>query len=184
VAQAAAVLFCAVRLCGAAGLSNSLPKAMSMRMSLILFVSLWFAGPAATFDPGAPLPVEVVTVETAAGAKHVFNVEVVKEAKARDRGLMFRQSLPDDGGMLFDYDPPQKISFWMKNTYISLDIIYIDARGTILNIAPATTPLSLQPLPSTGVARGVLELKAGTTARLGIKAGDHVLHRIFESGAR
>ena len=150
-------------------------------MSLLLFASLWLAGAAATFDPGASPAVEPVTVETAAGVKHIFNVEVVKEVKARDRGLMFRQSLPDDGGMLFDYDPPQAISFWMKNTYIPLDIIFIDAKGEILNIAAETTPLSLQPLPSTGAARGVLEVKGGTCARLGIKAGDHVRYRIFES---
>jgi uncharacterized membrane protein (UPF0127 family) len=151
-------------------------------MSLVLFVSLWFAS-AAAFDPGAPAATEVVTIESANG-RHVFNAEVVKEAKARDRGLMFRQSLPDDGGMLFDYDPPQEISFWMKNTYISLDIIFIDARGTILNIVPNTIPLSLAPLPSAGPARGILEVKAGTCARLGIKAGDHVRHRIFESAAQ
>ena len=154
-------------------------------MSLVLFVSVWLASvAAASFDPGAPPATEVVTVESAGGATHVFNVEVVKEEKARDRGLMFRQSLADDGGMLFDYDPPQAISFWMKNTYISLDIIFIDAKGTILNIKADTTPLSLQPLPSTGEARGVLELQGGTCARLGIKAGDKVRHRLFEGAAR
>src|SRR5450432_203973 len=143
-------------------------------MSAVLFLSLWLAGTAATFDPGAPPVVEPLTVETAAGVKHDFKVEVVKEDKTRDRGLMFRQSLPDDGGMLFDYDPPQSISFWMKNTYLSLDIIFIDANGAILNITANTTPLSLQPLPSSGEVRGVLEVIAGTTARLGIKPGDHV----------
>jgi len=152
-------------------------------MSLLLIASLWFAAAAAAFDPGAQPATEVVTVETAAGAKHIFNVEVVKEPKVRDRGLMFRQSLADDGGMLFDYDPPQAISFWMKNTYIPLDIMFIDAKGMILNIAAETTPLSLQPLPSTGEARGVLEVKGGTCAKLSIKAGDHVHHRLFESQA-
>ena len=152
-------------------------------MSLVLFVSLWFAS-AAAFDPGAPPATEVVTIELPNGAKRIFNVEVVKEDKMRDRGLMFRQSLPDDGGMLFDYDPPQPISFWMKNTYISLDIMFIDAKGVILNIAPETTPLSLAPLPSAGAVRGVLEVKGGTCAKLGIKAGDHVRHRIFEGAAQ
>src|ERR1041384_1238525 len=116
-------------------------------MPIVLAMSLWFAGAAATFDPGAPAAVEALSVETAAGAKHEFKVEVVKEEKVRNQGLMFRQSLPDDGGMLFDYDPPQPISFWMKNTYISLDIIFVDVHGVILNIAASTTPLSLQPLP-------------------------------------
>ena len=150
-------------------------------MSLLLFVSLWLSPAAASFDPGAPAPKEAVTIELVGGGKYVFNVEVVKEPKARDRGLMFRQSLADDGGMLFDYDPPQQISFWMKNTYIPLDIIFINAKGVILNIAAETTPLSLAPLPSSGEARGILELKGGTCAKLGIMAGDRVHHRIFEN---
>src|ERR1700682_4907893 len=119
-------------------------------MTALLLLSIWLPAAAATFDPGAPPAVEPLTVETLAGGKHTFNVEVVKDDKDRDRGLMFRQSLPDNGGMLFDYDPPQPIAFWMKNTYISLDIVFIDARGVILNIVADTTPLSLQQLPSAG----------------------------------
>ena len=153
-------------------------------MTAALLLSLWLSSAAVAFDPGAPPLVEPLTIETAAGARHDFKVEVVKDDKVRDRGLMFRQSLPDDGGMLFDYDPPQAISFWMKNTYIPLDILFVDSAGTILNIAANTTPLSLQPLPSSGEVRGVLEVKGGTVARLGVKAGDHVLHRIFEGRAR
>ena len=131
------------------------------------------------FDSGAAAPVESLTIETAAGVKHEFKVEVVKDDQARDRGLMFRQSLPTDAGMLFVYDPPQSIAFWMKNTFISLDIIFIDVNGVVLNIAADTTPLSLAPLQSSGAARGILEVNAGITARFGIKAGDHVRHRIF-----
>ena len=131
------------------------------------------------FDPGAPARVESLTIETAAGVKHEFKVEIVKDDQARDRGLMFRQSLPADGGMLFEYDPPQSIAFWMKNTFIPLDIIFIDANGVILNIAANTTPLSLVQLQSSGAARGILEVNADTTARFGIRAGDHVRHRIF-----
>ncbi len=148
-----------------------------------VLLSIWLSTAAAAFDPGAPPVVEPLTIETAAGDKHTFKVEVVKDDKARDRGLMFRQSLPDDGGMLFDYDPPQSIAFWMKNTYLPLDIVFIDAKGVILNIAADTTPLSLQQLPSTGEARGVLEVKGGTTARFGIKPGDRVRHRIFDGSS-
>lgn len=149
-----------------------------------LLISLWLSAAAAAFDPGAPPNVEPLTIETATGEKHAFKVEVVKDETARNRGLMFRQSLPDDSGMLFDYDPPQSIAFWMKNTYISLDIIFIDAKGVILNIAANTTPLSLEQLRSAGEVRGVLEVKDGTTARLGVKAGDHVRHRIFAGAAQ
>jgi uncharacterized membrane protein (UPF0127 family) len=152
-------------------------------MTALLILSIWLSTTAATFDPGAPPAVEPLTIETAAGVKHIFKVEVVKDDKVRDRGLMFRQSLPDDGGMLFDYDPPQSIAFWMKNTYIPLDIVFIDAKGVILNIAADTTPLSLQQLPSAGEARGVLEVKGGTTARFGIRQGDRVRHRIFEGNS-
>ena len=148
-------------------------------MLATLILSVWLSTAAASFDPGAATPRDLLTIETSAGVKHVFKVEVAKQESERNRGLMFRQSLDDDAGMLFDYDPPEEISFWMKNTYISLDIIFIDAGGKILNIAASTTPLSLQHLPSDGEARGVLELKGGTTARLGIKAGDLVRHRIF-----
>ncbi len=148
-------------------------------MTILLLVSIWISSVAAVFDPVAPAPVESLTIETAAGVRHEFKVEVVKDDRARDRGLMFRQSLPADGGMLFDYDPPQSIAFWMKNTYIPLDIIFIDAKGVILNIAANTTPLSLVQLQSSGAARGILEVNADTMARFGIKAGDHVRHRIF-----
>ena len=153
-------------------------------MTACLLLAIWLSAAAATFDPGAPAAVEALTIETAGGAKPAFNVEVVKNEKDRDRGLMFRQSLPEDGGMLFDYDPPQPIAFWMKNTFIPLDIVFIDAKGVILNIAADTTPLSLQQLPSAGAARGVLEVRGGTAARFGIKPGDRVHHRIFESGPR
>jgi uncharacterized membrane protein (UPF0127 family) len=94
---------------------------------------------------------------------------------------MFRQSLPENGGMLFDYDPPQEIAFWMKNTYIALDIIFIDASGRIIRIAENTSPLSLERIPSGGVARAVLEINGGMSATLGIKPGDRVHHALFEA---
>jgi uncharacterized membrane protein (UPF0127 family) len=82
--------------------------------------------------------------------------------------------------MLFDYDPPQPVAFWMKNTFISLDIIFIDGDGRILNIAENTTPLSLERLRSAGEVRGVLEINGGLSAKLGIKPGDKVRHELFE----
>lgn len=83
--------------------------------------------------------------------------------------------------MLFDYDPPQQIAFWMKNTYIPLDIIFVGADGKIITIAAKTTPLSLEQIPSGGAARGVLEIAGGVSATLGIKVGDRVRHRLFDS---
>lgn len=121
---------------------------------------------------------ERLVIEAAAGER-VFSVEVVREEKDRNRGLMYRKRLARDAGMLFDYDPPQSVAFWMKNTYISLDIIFIDATGKIITIAAKTTPLSLERIPSHGVARGVLEIKGGSAEKLGIKVGDRVRHSIF-----
>ena len=148
----------------------------AMHFLLYLFVAA--AAPAVlSFDQTAKL--ERIVIDTKKG-EHVFMVEVVREEKDRNRGLMFRQSLPDNGGMLFDYDPPQEIAFWMKNTYIPLDIVFIDGRGHIITIAENTTPLSLERIPSSGLARGVLEVKGGTSARLGIKIGDVVHHALFD----
>jgi hypothetical protein len=134
----------------------------------------------AVLSPGPTAKLDRVVVETARG-EHAFMVEVVREERDRNRGLMFRQSLPEDGGMLFDYDPPQQIAFWMKNTYIPLDIVFIDAGGCILTIAENTTPLSLERIPSGGLARAVLEIKGGLSAKLGIKPGDRVRHALFDA---
>ena len=92
---------------------------------------------------------------------------------------MFRENLAADAGMLFDFGSSEKVAMWMKNTLIPLDMLFIKPGGIIANIASGTTPLSLAPVPSNGPVRGVLELKAGTAARLGIRPGDRVLHPIF-----
>jgi uncharacterized membrane protein (UPF0127 family) len=145
----------------------------------LLFCILIAAAPVVV-PTGQAARLDRVTIETAK-TERVFQVEIVREERDRNRGLMFRQSLPDNGGMLFDYDPPQEVAFWMKNTYIPLDIIFIDATGRIIRIAENTTPLSLEPIPSGGVARGVLEIKGGQSAKLGIKAGDRVRHALFDA---
>jgi uncharacterized membrane protein (UPF0127 family) len=124
------------------------------------------------------LPTEPLTVETANGPVRL-TVEIADEPAERQRGLMFRQSLADDRGMLFHFQEPEHASFWMRNTVISLDIIFIGVDGRILNIADRTTPYSEAPIPSAGLTRGVLELRGGRAAELGIRPGDRVRHRIF-----
>lgn len=148
-----------------------------MHFLLVIFMA---AAPA-VLSPVHAAKFDRVTIQTAKGER-VFQVEVVREERDRNRGLMFRRILPENGGMLFDYDPPQQIAFWMKNTYIALDIIFIDANGRIIRIAENTTPLSLERIPSGGVARAVLEIKGGLSGTLGIKAGDRVHHALFEAG--
>ena len=92
---------------------------------------------------------------------------------------MHRRSLPEGTGMLFDFHREQDVSFWMQNTYIPLDMIFIRADGRIHRIAENTVPLSLEQVPSRGPVRGVLEVIAGTSRKLGIAPGDRVAHRIF-----
>lgn len=113
------------------------------------------------------------------GRYMTFDVEVSSTRKARKKGLMYRQAIPSKTGMLFDYGETRKVAMWMKNTYVSLDIIFIDKNGVIANIAHNTTPLSLTPIPSDGPVLGVLEVMAGTAHTMKLKKGDKILHRIF-----
>lgn len=108
-----------------------------------------------------------VTIDMA-GKQHRFNVEVARTAEEQTKGLMFRTSLPPDGGMLFPFPKPKFASFWMKNTFIPLDILFIRADGSVDRIAENTIPESLEPVVSGGEVAAVLELAGGTAARLGI----------------
>jgi uncharacterized protein len=108
------------------------------------------------------------------GKKLPFKVELADTPEAQAKGLMFRTELGDNEGMIFPSGTPQQRSFWMKNTPLSLDIIFIGADGRILNIAANTTPYSTDSVSSTGNASGVLELRAGRAKALGIVAGDRV----------
>ena len=115
-----------------------------------------------------------LTIRTAAGAEHRFTVEVARTAEEQAQGLMNRQSLAADRGMIFPMSPPRDASFWMKNTLIPLDIIFVRADGTIARIEQNTVPLSLEPVMSLEPVAAVLELAGGRTAELGIQAGDRV----------
>jgi uncharacterized protein len=113
---------------------------------------------------------------------HPFAVELVTNDAERARGLMFRKELPEGQGMLFDFEREQPVSFWMHNTYISLDMIFIRGDGRILSIAENTEPLSDRLVPSGGPVRAVLEVIAGTAVKLGIAPGDRVAGAIFGRG--
>src|SRR6186997_1879550 len=120
-------------------------------------------------------PLEIVTKN----GVHVFAVEMATTEEEKATGLMYRKELPDGKGMLFDFSPEQQISMWMKNTYISLDMIFIRADGRILRIAENTEPLSTRIISSGGLAKGVLEVIAGTAQKYGIQPGDRVAHPLF-----
>jgi uncharacterized membrane protein (UPF0127 family) len=111
-----------------------------------------------------------------------FTVELAVTKAEQERGLMFRKALAPDRGMLFPYKPPQRAAFWMKNTLIPLDIIYIAPDGRVLSIARNAVPRDLTPIPSGGVIGGVLEIAGGRAAQLGILPGDRVLNKIFPKG--
>src|SRR5271154_2127951 len=120
-------------------------------------------------------PLEIVTKS----GVQVFSVEMATTEEEKTTGLMYRKELADGKGMLFDFSPEQEVSMWMKNTYISLDMIFIRADGRILRIAENTEPLSTRIIPSRGLAKGVLEVIAGTAKKYGIEPGDRVGHPLF-----
>jgi uncharacterized protein len=113
---------------------------------------------------------------------HAFAVELATNDAERSRGLMFRKELPEGHGMLFDFEHEEPVSFWMHNTYISLDMIFIRGDGSILRIAENTEPLSDRLIPSGGPVRAVLEVIGGTARKLGISPGDRVESPIFGGG--
>ncbi|HTZ79605.1 MAG TPA: DUF192 domain-containing protein [Stellaceae bacterium] len=119
-----------------------------------------------------------VVVETASG-KYPFNVELALSQPQMMQGLMYRQSLAPDAGMLFDYGAPQPVAFWMKNTLIPLDMIFIGADGKVVDFHERAVPLSLDTIESKVPARAVLEVNGGTIARIGLKVGDTVHHAFF-----
>ncbi|MFM9936223.1 MAG: DUF192 domain-containing protein [Novosphingobium sp.] len=123
--------------------------------------------------PVSGLTVVPLTVTGATGV-HVFKVEVAATFGEQERGLMFRNAMGEDEGMIFPMDPPRPTAFWMKNTVIPLDIIFIGADHKVLNVAANAVPYDMRPLPSVGAAAGVLELIGGRAAALGIKPGDTV----------
>ena len=110
---------------------------------------------------------------------HSFAVEVVDNDADRAKGLMYRKELPEGRGMLFDFHRDQEVSFWMQNTYIPLDMIFIRGDGRILRIEENTEPLSTRMIPSRGPVRAVLEVIGGTSRKLGIAPGDRVAAPIF-----
>lgn len=140
---------------------------------IIVMASVAFAN--GTVAAASFQPLEIVTQS----GVQVFSVEMATTEEEKTTGLMYRKELADGKGMLFDFSPEQQVSMWMKNTYISLDMIFIRADGRILRIAENTEPLSTKIISSGGPAKGVLEVAAGTAQKYGIKPGDRVGHPLF-----
>ena len=126
--------------------------------------------------------IEPLTIATDGDAT-MFTVEIADTDQSRERGLMFRQRLPEGHGMLFDFGEPRPVAMWMKNTYIPLDMLFIRADGTIAYIAENTVPKSLDTIGITEPVLAVLELPAGTAKAKDIRSGDTVYHRLFNNAA-
>lgn len=127
----------------------------------------------------AGFPRSKVDVVGPSGSRHGFAVEVASTPEQLSQGLMYRKTLPADAGMLFDFGESKPVSMWMKNTLIPLDMVFIAADGRVVGVAQRAVPGSLEVISSPGPVRGVLELNGGTAERLGIRAGDRVLHPLF-----
>ena len=125
-----------------------------------------------------PARLEPVVVETAEG-RFTFTAEIADTPELRQRGLMFRHQLPEDRAMLFDWGEVQPISMWMRNTYVSLDMVFIAADGRVVRVAKSTEPLSDATIASGVPVAAVLEVVAGTADRIGLKPGDRVHHPMF-----
>jgi uncharacterized protein len=140
--------------------------------AFVLFALMLAAGPARTADQ------RTLEIASKTGV-HSFAVEIADTEPQREKGLMFRKNLPDGQGMLFDFKREQDVSFWMQNTYIPLDMIFIRGDGSILRIVENAEPLSTRLIPSGGPVLAVLEVIGGTARKLGIAPGDRVAHPIF-----
>ena len=145
-----------------------------------LVAILVIAGCAVASAPAGAASFQPLEIVTRNGVQ-VFSVEMATTEEEKQTGLMYRKELADGKGMLFAFNPEQEVSMWMKNTYVSLDMIFIRADGRILRIAENTEPLSTKIISSRGPARAVLEVVAGTAQKYGIRAGDRVGHPLFGS---
>jgi hypothetical protein len=140
--------------------------------AFVFFALMLAAGPARTAEQ------RTLEIASKTGV-HSFAVEIADTEAQREKGLMFRKNLPDGQGMLFDFKREQDVSFWMQNTYIPLDMIFIRGDGSILRIVENAEPLSTRTIPSGGPVLAVLEVIGGTARKLGIAPGDRVAHPIF-----
>ncbi len=139
--------------------------------------SCLLAGPALAQEAG---PSDSYFAQTSRGPIEL-KLELADDPAERARGLMFRESLPEQGGMLFDFGSEQPVAMWMRNTLVPLDMLFVDTAGRVVHIARETTPLSEATITAGRPVRGVVELAGGEAARLGIEVGDLVTRRLFDN---
>jgi uncharacterized membrane protein (UPF0127 family) len=147
-------------------------------LALVLFLSLFLAGPSQASEEVVRLPVEQVIVTTDRGDM-AFATEIATTDETRSRGLMFRRSMDEREAMLFHWPSPRLVSMWMRNTYLSLDMLFVAADGLVVHVQANTVPQSLDVLSAGREVTAVMELVAGTAAKLGIRPGSRLKHRFF-----
>lgn len=167
-----------------------LVRTLLVAMALVVTLALNHgrAADSAPYEPLDPakaqsLPTSALTIEST-GKMHIFTVELADDDAERNTGLMHRAELAADRGMLFDFVQPRRAAFWMRNTFIPLDMIFAKSDGEIVHIVENVRPHVEQPVGPDRPIRAVLELNAGTVARLGIRPGDVIHHAVFGNQAR
>ena len=135
---------------------------------------------AACVDESDALPVETIVIDTHKGPAK-FRVEVANDFASQEHGLMYRRQMPPNAGMLFDFGPPRFVTFWMKNTYIPLDMLFVRADGTISSVEPNAVPMSTATIPSHEPVAAVIELNGGRVRDLDIEPGDRVHAAMFDA---
>lgn len=118
---------------------------------------------------------EPLLIQTAAGKTLHFTVEVAVTPDQRAHGLMFRKTMADDAGMIFDFGEPRRVAMWMENTFLPLDMLFADDTGTIRHIKENATPYSRDIIDSMSPVKYVVELNAGIVDKFGIKVGDRIM---------
>lgn len=162
------------------GMNHGMAAATAAFLCALL---LWSAANAATDSDAQRLdrdfPRSTLQIATPDAKLHKIDVWIADNDARRSRGLMFVEQMADDAGMLFIYPQPQSISMWMKNTHLSLDMLFVTADGRVHRVVENTKPMSTDTISSDGTVRAVIELKAGSAARLKIRAGAQVIHPAF-----
>ena len=152
-------------------------RAIGVRLAATFAFVLVLMASVGAAQGGEPDSLEIVT----STGRHGFQIEIANNDATRERGLMDRRYMAANHGMLFEFDREAPVAFWMKNTYIPLDMIFIAPSGVVTHIVANAEPLSERVIPSAGPCVAVLELNGGAAASIGLKVGDKVHHPFFKS---
>lgn len=152
-------------------------------LALFLLAPVAVGAQAAAVQQEMTFASEPLTVTSAKGVKHAFTVELALTDSEREHGLMFRKSMPADHGMLFDFGTTRRVMMWMENTPLPLDMLFLDAKGTVTRVQENAVPYSQAIIDSDKPVKYVIELNGGSVKKLGIAVGDHVTSATITKGS-